>query len=562
MSDVASLLASIGLERWTSTFEEEELDLELLSSMGVHLRASLEELGLPSADIDSLEAALAKSDGGDDGDDDLMLEENADEGDEDTPQLEDNPGDDDDGGLVVEDNEPAEKLPANGYAPYGRRPRWLDGSILTEEEEVTELEVEKEPGSSDDDLDVTENNVLYEVRANYEVLVDGLRIRAMPSTDARILDYKAKGTILTTDAARNGWVRLRDPVQVSRTSSRRGWMLLDSEARGLGKLLKRVDKMQPLPVARRKAPKKADLTRHYQKWEAFERTVPDDPDPRAWKPAQIPTDPYFKDDMKMPDMETIARANQAIEDIKAGRPVEGLEGLDPKALEELKQKALQAEQPPAPPPPPREEPPAKPMTPKDYQDMRVANLEAAREMDDIAGAGETMADIELHNEHLLRVAKDQGRQGNVVYDNTTGKLAIMDEFACGGEADLYQWGQNNWEVHLRIYVMTDTGKRDVKLHTTTQSIRLEVDGLVFIDGKLHRPIISDETTYEFSDNMEVGGRILTVTMRKMKETRGNKHWSCVVDGEAMVDTSIFGAPIQTVSAYNPNEQRAAFEDDD
>ena len=62
--------------------------------------------------------------------------------------------------------------------------------------------------------------------------------------------------------------------------------------------------------------------------------------------------------------------------------------------------------------------------------------------------------------------------------------------------------------------------------------------------------------------MEVGGRILTVTMRKMKETRGNKHWSCVVDGEAMVDTSIFGAPIQTVSAYNPNEQRAAFEDDD
>ena len=121
MSDVASLLASIGLERWASTFEEEELDLELLSSMGVHLRASLEELGLPSADIDSLEAALAKSDGGDDGDDDLMLEENADEGDEDTPQLEDNPGDDDDGGLVVEDNEPAEKLPANGYAPYGRR---------------------------------------------------------------------------------------------------------------------------------------------------------------------------------------------------------------------------------------------------------------------------------------------------------------------------------------------------------------------------------------------------------------------------------------------------------
>ena len=79
--------------------------------------------------------------------------------------------------------------------------------------------------------------------------------------------------------------------------------------------------------------------------------MPDDLDPRAWKPAQIPTDPYFKDDMKMPDMETIARANQAIEDIKAGRPVEGLED-DPKALEELKQKALQAEQPPAPPPPP------------------------------------------------------------------------------------------------------------------------------------------------------------------------------------------------------------------
>ena len=62
ITDMASLLASIGLERWSATFKEEELDLELLSDMGVHLRASLKELGLPSADIDTLEAALAKRD--------------------------------------------------------------------------------------------------------------------------------------------------------------------------------------------------------------------------------------------------------------------------------------------------------------------------------------------------------------------------------------------------------------------------------------------------------------------------------------------------------------------
>lgn len=60
MSDVASLLASIGLGQWSSTFEEEEMDLELLSSMDVHIRASLQELGLPSADIEALEAALAR----------------------------------------------------------------------------------------------------------------------------------------------------------------------------------------------------------------------------------------------------------------------------------------------------------------------------------------------------------------------------------------------------------------------------------------------------------------------------------------------------------------------
>ena len=71
---MASLLASIGLERWSSTFKEEEMDLGLLSGMGVHLRASLEELGLPSADIDALEYALAKMDASDDASNRLGVE--------------------------------------------------------------------------------------------------------------------------------------------------------------------------------------------------------------------------------------------------------------------------------------------------------------------------------------------------------------------------------------------------------------------------------------------------------------------------------------------------------
>ena len=576
MEAVSELLTSLKLGKWVSTFQEEELDLDLLTDMGVHLRGSLEELGMPATDIDTLEKAINKRSGKvveEEEEEELQLEGNDDDDDDDGPLIEDN-SDEEDDGPQIEDNpvDPdtpviladGHKMPKNGYAPYDRRPRWLDGTLLSEKEEdpdpLSDLEQSDE---SDNDLDVHEDNVLYEVKANYQVIVDGIRVRALPNVGARVLDYKPKGAILATDAARNGWVRLRDRVHVRGNNLQHGWMLLDGEANGVGKLLRRVDKMQPLPKQKGKKKKDAtpmsNLARHYKKWEDYE--VEPDEDPRKWQPPQIPVHPDF---LNISDEEAAKKAKAArdLNDVLSGKPLEEVFKEEnepppskPSAFDESNMNR---------PPPQTPGGKAGVIHPADFQAQREANLYAAKEMAAMNPADErdTMADVEMHNEHLLRDAKAQGKQGNVIYDSNTGRLVMMDEMACGGEADLYQWGQNNWEVLIKVYVMTDTKKKDVKLTTTTTTIYLEVDGLVMCEGKLHKQIIADETMYELSDNMDDGGRILTVTMRKMAETRGNQHWPCVIAGEAMIDVKQMGPPITTVSAYDVNEQKKAFGDDE
>jgi hypothetical protein len=160
-----------------------------------------------------------------------------------------------------------------------------------------------------------------------------------------------------------------------------------------------------------------------------------------------------------------------------------------------------------------------------------------------------MADVEEINEQTLRDAKQQGKQGNVIFNKDTGRLEIHSDDDMGGEAPYYSWGQNEKEVLLKRYVAPSTKGSQVKLTTTSKSIKLTLDGHVLCDGALHNPIISDESTFSLEKN-EFGGKQLVVTLVKRTETHGNEHWPYVIPGEGEVDTSNFGVPVKTVSPYD------------
>merc|ERR1740117_1488990 len=160
-----------------------------------------------------------------------------------------------------------------------------------------------------------------------------------------------------------------------------------------------------------------------------------------------------------------------------------------------------------------------------------------------------MADDSIVNEQIMRDAKQQGRQGNLIMEG--GRMVIVDDDAMGGKAALYSWGQNETEVLFK-HSAKELSSRQVNLHTTSKRVRLIVKGEMICEGELHKSIISDESTFIIED-APGGERLLTVTLTKAEKTSGNEHWACAIKGQAKIDTKKFGPSIVTV---NPNDPTA------
>ena len=91
------------------------------------------------------------------------------------------------------------------------------------------------------------------------------------------------------------------------------------------------------------------------------------------------------------------------------------------------------------------------------------------------------------------VADVQRSGGNLVMGDD-GKLQLADDDSMGGSCEKYSWGQNETELSVKFNVAAGTKGKEVKLNTTTKSIKLSVRGEVLLDGLLHAGIISDEST--------------------------------------------------------------------
>ena len=76
--------------------------------------------------------------------------------------------------------------------------------------------------------------------------------------------------------------------------------------------------------------------------------------------------------------------------------------------------------------------------------------------------GKEYADQQQETEQLLRDAKRQGNQGNVVMDAATGKMVIKSEDEMGGRHGKYWWGQTERELLIKTYVEPSTKSRQVR----------------------------------------------------------------------------------------------------
>ena len=156
-------------------------------------------------------------------------------------------------------------------------------------------------------------------------------------------------------------------------------------------------------------------------------------------------------------------------------------------------------------------------------------------------------DAQLASEQLMRDAKQQGNQGNLVMRD--GKLQLLSEDDMGADLGKYRWGQTEKEVTIKVSVPAGTKSKAVKLDVLTSKLKLAVMGEVILDGVLHKPVKPDDCTFTIED--EGTGRLVTVTLQKLQATSASQHWKCVCDGEPEIDTSIFGPAIMTADPSDP-----------
>jgi len=187
-----------------------------------------------------------------------------------------------------------------------------------------------------------------------------------------------------------------------------------------------------------------------------------------------------------------------------------------------------------------------------YQKDRVKELETTKKM-----MGTGAVDQNLDAEHIMRDAKQQGNQGNLVMNPETGKLEIKGDDDMGGVAGKYWWGQNEKEVVVKCKVAAHVKSKAVRLSPASKSLKLVVDGEEICNGPLHRAIIADESTFSLEDTPD--GRLLVVTLVKATPTKGQEHWTCAIKGEGKVDKSKFGVSTVTVNPNDPAEMKRVIE---
>ena len=133
------------------------------------------------------------------------------------------------------------------------------------------------------------------------------------------------------------------------------------------------------------------------------------------------------------------------------------------------------------------------------------------------------AQVELRNESLLRDAKMEGNQGNLVVRD--GKMVLLDEDDMGGSCERYKWGQSERELVIKVPVAKEVRSKDVRLTVTSIRMALEVAGEAVINGELNARVIADESIWKLEDDESAGGsggRLVTV--RPLNEEWHRSPW--------------------------------------
>jgi hypothetical protein len=188
------------------------------------------------------------------------------------------------------------------------------------------------------------------------------------------------------------------------------------------------------------------------------------------------------------------------------------------------------------------------------------------------GAG---VDVDAFEREQVRIKMElaalaaQGNLGTSTTSQTAGLVSLTPE-QCGGRNERYSWVQDEREIVVEFAstsgnTATMTSK-DVRVDVRTKSIRVEIQGIVMLEGELTRRVLVDECLWELEDYVERDGRRrkrVKVTLVKLRRTFAKFHWPAVCFGEPEIEKGVlesFGDPVIGVNGSDSGDMARMMEE--
>mmetsp|Transcript_65994 Transcript_65994/g.197177 ORF Transcript_65994/g.197177 Transcript_65994/m.197177 type:complete len:150 (+) Transcript_65994:3-452(+) len=128
----------------------------------------------------------------------------------------------------------------------------------------------------------------------------------------------------------------------------------------------------------------------------------------------------------------------------------------------------------------------------------------------------------------LLLRSERVRAAYEVHSNYFGSvLGEQDMGAFSGEGAGYTWTQTNAEVEIAVPVAASARAKDVRCQVTASTLSLVCSGTQILQGRLFRGVEADDCDWKIED-ASGGARVVTVTLVKSEATRGNQHWTSVL----------------------------------
>jgi len=151
--------------------------------------------------------------------------------------------------------------------------------------------------------------------------------------------------------------------------------------------------------------------------------------------------------------------------------------------------------------------------------------------------------------------------GNLGKSPIDGTVASLSAESCGGRTDRYAWTQDESEIHVQFPVAPGVRARDCLVEISAKSINVVVNDDILLEGELTRRVVTDESYWELEDAVaEHSGKVVTVTLKKLRRTYAKFHWASVCIGEPEVDVAAFGDPVVGVNGHHAGDVEAMMED--